>query len=202
MRCTESSCGTVFTVTPVESNGAMAAAVATPEKVASSVPSPSPIEIEDWQAAPPPIRRDGEGDLPEPPPIRTTPSVLPSYLAPKPQRNRRRWVAIVLTLFTIGMAAWGGITVVRNFAQAEERMAEDAEKSYSDGKFGDAAQRYRSLVEKYPHGVRSGEYRFLAALAEVRRLAGVVPPEPETALQSLNSFFTDHGGSAYLTNRR
>jgi hypothetical protein len=154
----------------------------------------------DWREGPPPVQEtapDGRVESANP---RAAAVVVPAAVPER--RGRRGWAVAALAVGVLAGLAGAGAWVVRTLGGAEERLARQAEAAWADGRFKQAANDFARLVDRRPHGVRAKEFQFLAALANVRWLAGVVPPKPEPAWTALTQFLDEHGASPFLTARR
>jgi outer membrane protein assembly factor BamB len=188
MRCTQASCRAVIAVPG-----------GVPEAVAAGVPAP----VFDWRTAPPPA--PGEPAPPPKPASKLPPPTLPqpAWLPePAPPRSFRKWIVAGLALF-VGAAALSGLAVlIRTYTQAEERLSAQAQKAFSDGEFGKAADLYGGLVNDFPRSARAAEFRFRSDLSKARRLAGLVPPAPTDALAALESFVAAQASNPLLSQHR
>lgn len=179
MRCTNAACRAAFAVTQ----------------------EADPAPVFDWREAPPPVQG---GELPpQPATAQSAPVVIDAtHVVQRSPRVWRSSLLVGLALLVLGGLAGAGVWIALVLSGAEERLTRQAEAAFNDGRFKQAADDYAMLAQRTPHGVRAKEYQFLAALAKVRWLAGMAPPNPEPAWAALRQFLDEHGGSSFLTSRR
>lgn len=207
MRCTQASCRAVFPVPDIAGELTLSRtnAISGEAKEVSDVGARrgstgvAPAPVFDWRTAPPPPA-GSEWSPESQTAVETTLPAAPSWEsdAQPTSRRGRRWVVLALALFVSGFIAWGGYAVVQSFTQAEARLAATAEQAFSSGEYGKAATAYGDLASRFSRSARSCEYRFRSALAETRRLAGMVPPVPQEALAALERFVAAHGADPQI----
>lgn len=200
LRCPNSACGQVFTVTAADER---------PTEI--EAPAGNPVEEADWRSAPPPVQSaNGEprkkrksnpypvaAAAPAPAP---KPAVKPATSTPPPRRGG--WLVGFLVAFVAALIGGGGWLVIHKMARSEEALRTEAEREYTAGSFRAAAKKYEELGVKFGRSSRAGEDRFLAELSTVRDAASRTPPEPQPALDAATSFVQKYGRDPLLKSWR
>ena len=158
MRCTNLDCQAAFEVIP-EAGGNIASAEHPAESMARTA---EPNGDFDWRSAPPPVQTAPIEHTPESPANRAPqdqaePKSEPlSFQFPSvsPRRSPRRFIVGALSLFVIAATVTGIVMIVRTFTQAEQRLADDANRAYEGGQFGRASEVFGELSTKYANGVQ------------------------------------------------
>lgn len=164
-----------------------------PPAVAKSLPGPKEV---DWASASPPMQATPTAPTP---PRRVTAAEADDDL---PIRSRAKakspvpkiifWGLMVVLLGTIGTTVY--VLFLRE-AKSEQKMADEAEKMFNDGRYGDAAKRYDELAAEYPTSESLPKYQFLAKFAAVQTSVGAVATRdnPDAARQVFTRFTTEYG---------
>ncbi|HXG10005.1 MAG TPA: PQQ-binding-like beta-propeller repeat protein [Gemmataceae bacterium] len=149
-----------------------------------------------WEA--PPVRRPSSDTFSaapsEPAGEEHDGEVLPVSSARRRARRIMAALALAVVVF-LGFAGWIAWSV---FVANENRLRDQAQRAYQEGRFVDAANQYRSLASKFPESTRAPEYQLLAELSELRDSLQGVGADPRPALDRVRQFLTKHTKEALL----
>jgi outer membrane protein assembly factor BamB len=221
IRCTTSSCQSIFVVRPASDEPRSAAGDEQPPAGTANdfleplvgdgpVRAAKVAEEFDWRTAPPPVR---SGEAANKPTSRSPSPKLkgekkPRALSPpfpireggtagwgySPESRRRRGVFVIGFLTLIVAGGIGGViyTIVRAYAHNEQTLRAAAEADYARGAFRAAAKAYHELAEKHGRSEHAAEYRLLADLSEFRDAASPPIADPAAALAAAQAFAKKH----------
>ncbi len=155
---------------------------------------PGPREVA-WDAADEPI-----------PETKTTPTPFKKQIddhVPVTRRGKRRGVPkamlALVSLALLGTLITVVVMLVVREKRTEEKLVQDAEKLYSEGKYGESAKRYEELQSEYPDSENVKKYEFFSRLSATQNSIGAVAARenPTAPLQSLREFLSVYGESPF-----
>ncbi|MBX9680776.1 MAG: PQQ-binding-like beta-propeller repeat protein [Gemmataceae bacterium] len=146
-----------------------------PPKAEEPIREPAATTLS-WDSAPPPVRRPGS--VAEIAPVAaTTESAIsrafvpepPATPSPKPQRRRRPylWIGGMFALLAV-IASVGAVQIIRRQAEQETTLVTKAKEAYARADYVEARQLLQKLQAEYPTSSDLPNYRFLAALSDLR----------------------------------
>jgi predicted Zn finger-like uncharacterized protein len=116
---------------------------------------------------------------------------------PKPKRNP--WPLVLTGLIVlIAVLAVGTIAkVLIDRSRQEEILAEQAETSFKDRNFPEAARQFEELLAQYPESAGAERYRFFQSLSALHAAVGSVGlrDDPGIGRAKWDAFLKDHAGS-------
>jgi len=121
--------------------------------------------------------------------------------APTSRRRKRGRLQRAMFLFavlgTIGTLAAGGWLLFKKAVLDERQTAKDAERYYSEGKYGEAGRTYEELIRDYPTADDIDKYKFFASISAIQ--AAVSSPtakeNPAPPRQQFDEFLAEFGDS-------
>lgn len=129
-----------------------------------------------WDAAPPPVRRPGSVAELAPVAATTESAISRAFVpepvakpSPKPQPPRRPylWIGGMFALLAV-IASAGAVQIIRRQAEQETTLAAKAKEAYARADYVEARQLLQKLQAEYPTSSDLPNYRFLAALSDLR----------------------------------
>jgi hypothetical protein len=92
----------------------------------------------------------------------------PYDLPPRRRGHLAGWVILGGSVLVMMFLAAGGYLVYLHIAQAEQRLARQADEEYDNSAFGAAASHYEDLASRFKDSEHNDRYRFRASLAQLR----------------------------------
>jgi PQQ-like domain len=149
-----------------------------------------------WDA--PPVRRDKEPEGPTPPPtseaepeVRPARDEPPVEDVPKPRGKWARWAIISFAASAVLVLGVGGVVLWVVLANAEKRLAAEADAAYASELFRKAGDTYAKLAEKYPESEQVDRYRFRKDLSALRLETTDPPPDIGDILEHFREFLEE-----------
>jgi hypothetical protein len=146
------------------------------------------------------VRRPGAAAVTEPP---VEPPPPPPAFEPEPQpgataRRRARWLMAGISAAALGVLAAAGWFAWSTWLESEGRLREQARRDYHEGRFMDAAGKFRTLAEKFPDSSDIPEYQLLAPLSELRADLQGISFDPKAQMEKVEQFLRKHEKSPHL----
>ncbi len=122
---------------------------------------------------------------------------------PVTRRKKRRGVPkamlALVSLALVGTLITVGAMLLLREKRTEEKLVQDAEKLYGEGKFGESAKRYEELQKEYPDSENVKKYDFFSRLSATQNAIGAVAARenPTAPLQTLREFLGEYGESPF-----
>lgn len=148
-----------------------------------------------------PVPRVRELDWREKPPPKISSAIpdVPSADLALPRSPRNIWALVLTGLIVtiVLLIAAAGFKVLLDRSRAEEYLAHDANESFRERNYAQAASQFGELLAKYPDGPNVQRYRFFEALSGLHTALGSVTlkEDPEPARQKWDAFLTDFAES-------
>ena len=163
-------------------------------KLPAAVPLPGPREVA-WDAAADPFPvapKPISVPKPKPKPVDDTPVTVR-----KKRKGLPKATLALVSLGLLGVLVAIGVLLFIKASRTEAKLAGEAEKFYTDGKFGEAAKRYEELHAEYPESENAKKYEFFSRLSAAQNAIGAVAARenPSGPLQTLREFLTEFGES-------
>ncbi len=117
-----------------------------------------------------------------------------------PRKKRRAIPKTALALVSLALLstliAVGVMLVIRE-RRTEEKLAQEAEKLYAEGKYGEATKRYEELRKEYPGSDGAKKYEFFGRLSAAQNAIGAVAAreDPNGPLDIFRTFLGEYGES-------
>ena len=169
-----------------------AAPIPTAAKLPEAAALPGPREVS-WDA--------GADPFPAAPPPKPKPKPVDD--SPVTPRKKRRGVPkamlALVSILLVGTLITVGVMLIIRERQTEAKLVAEAEKLYTEGKFGEAAKKYEQLVKEYPDSENVKKYEFFARLSGTQNSIGAVAARenPTAPLQSFRDFLAEFGESPF-----
>ena len=146
-----------------------------------------------WQ--PPPVRRGQPSaeETQQPPPSEAAPA--PAADEPEDHRPPRKRTGLIVGAFVVGavvLLAAVGVTAWVLMGRSEGVMAAEAEETYKQGKFIQAADMYKQVIDHFPASDKADDYRFMQALCDFRDKARAPDADVNAVLDRLSKFIKDN----------
>jgi outer membrane protein assembly factor BamB len=104
----------------------------------------------------------------------------------------------ILGLFMLAVLGGAGWFAWSVWVANEGRLRDQARRDYQEGRFVEAAGKFRTLAEKFPESTDLPEYQFLAALSELRGAMQGVGVNPAEQMERAAQFLNRHAPSPLL----
>ncbi len=169
-------------------------------------PAPETVDLPAgaWESQAPPVRRGAEG--PEPAPLEvgaaaaTVDEDALSYTAARKRRRAKYAVTAIVAgvLVLVGSAAYFAYRLV---FENEERLAERAFRDFHDRRYGNAAQDFKEILDKFGSvSQRANEHRSMEELSRVMEDV-TSSSDAEATLARVGDFVTAHKDDPVLKER-